>query len=106
VPNGPNQRWSLDFVSDISRTVVGRLLRTHRSRLIIASDNSTETHLSTNPAMAGRLRVECHYIAPGKPMQNGLVDSVNGRFRDECLSEHSFRGLQAARQIVAAWRID
>ena len=28
-----------------------------------------------------------HYIAPGKPQQNGFVESFNGRFRDECLNE-------------------
>ena len=37
--------------------------------------------------------VEWHYIAPGKPMQNGFVESLNGRFRDECLNEHLFRSL-------------
>jgi putative transposase len=50
--------------------------------------------------------VEWHYIAPGKPMQNGFVESLNGRFRDGCLNEHPFRGLHAARQIIEAWRID
>ena len=39
-------------------------------------------------------------------MQNGFVESLNGRFRDECLNEHLFRGLHAARQIIEAWRID
>ena len=34
--------------------------------------------------------VEWHYIAPGKPMQNGFVESFNGRLRDECLNEHLF----------------
>jgi len=29
--------------------------------------------------------IEWHYIAPGKPMQNGFVESFNGRMRDECL---------------------
>jgi transposase InsO family protein len=39
-------------------------------------------------------------------MQNGFVESLNGRFRDECFNEHLFRGLHAARQIIEAWRID
>ena len=30
-------------------------------------------------------KVDWHYIAPGKPMQNGFVESFNGSFRDECL---------------------
>jgi putative transposase len=29
--------------------------------------------------------IEWHYIPPGKPMQNGFVESFNGRLRDECL---------------------
>lgn len=51
-------------------------------------------------------RVEWHYIAPGKPTQNGFVESLNGRFRDECLNEHLFRGMAAARRIIEEWRID
>ena len=50
--------------------------------------------------------IEWHYIAPGKPMQNGFVESFNGRMRDECLNEHVFGSLTDARQIVEAWRID
>ena len=46
------------------------------------------------------------YIAPGKPTQNGFVESLNGRFRDECLNEHLFRGMAAARRIIEQWRID
>ena len=46
------------------------------------------------------------YIAPGKPRQNGFVESFNGRFRDECLNEHLFCSLSAARRIIEAWRID
>ena len=47
-----------------------------------------------------------HYIAPGKPQQNGFVESFNGRFRDECLNEHLFSSLVAARRIIETWRID
>jgi transposase InsO family protein len=32
--------------------------------------------------------VEWHYIAPGKPTQNGFIESFNGRLRDECLCGH------------------
>jgi putative transposase len=34
--------------------------------------------------------VELHFIDPGRPMQNGSVESFNGRFRDELLNEHVF----------------
>jgi putative transposase len=41
--------------------------------------------------------VEWHYIAPGKPMQNGYVESFNGRMRDELLNETLFLSLDHAR---------
>jgi putative transposase len=48
--------------------------------------------------------VAWHYIAPGKPVQNAFVESLNGHFRDECLNEHVFRGLPMARRIIEACR--
>jgi putative transposase len=50
--------------------------------------------------------VEWHYIAPGKPMQNGFVESFNGRLRDECLNEHLFASYRHAREIIENWRND
>jgi putative transposase len=47
--------------------------------------------------------VEWHYIAPGRPMQNGYVESFNGRMRDELLSETLFISLTHARVENAAW---
>ena len=51
-------------------------------------------------------RVEWHYIAPGKPQQNGFVESFNGRLRDECLNEEVFATLAEARAVIERWRID
>jgi transposase InsO family protein len=51
-------------------------------------------------------KVELHYIAPGKPMQNGPVESFNGRMRDECLNQTQFRNLAHARDLIAAWGTD
>jgi putative transposase len=45
-------------------------------------------------------------IEPGKPMQNGYIESFNGKFRDECLNEHWFQTLQQARDTIAHWRRD
>ena len=45
-------------------------------------------------------------IEPGRPMQNGYIESFNGKFRDECLNEHWFGTLAQARAILAAWRQD
>ncbi len=51
-------------------------------------------------------KVEWHYIAPGKPMQNGYVASFNGRMRDEFLNEALFRNLAQARDLIADWIAD
>jgi len=56
---------------------------------------------------AGLSAVElCRNIAPGKPMQNGFVESFNGRLRDECLNEHLFTSYRHAREIIEDWRND
>lgn len=73
---------------------------------MIVSDNGTE--LTSNAILTWQQTtgIGWHYIAPGKPMQNGFVESFNGRLRDECLNEHMFSSLAEARQIIEAWRID
>jgi putative transposase len=45
-------------------------------------------------------------IQPGRPMQNGYIESFNGKFRDECLNEHWFETLPQARHAIAVWRTD
>ncbi len=44
------------------------------------------------------------YIQPGRPMQNGHVESFNGRLRDECLNLHAFSRMSQARLIIGEWR--
>ena len=74
--------------------------------LMIVSDNGTELTSRAIMTWQAERGVEWHYIAPGKLVQNAFVESLNGRFRDECLNEHSFRGLHMARRIIEAWRVD
>jgi putative transposase len=139
IPQDPNQRWSLDFVSDtlvdgrrfrilcviddfsreclatvvdnsISGQRVARELDTIAERrgypLMVVSDNGTE--LTSNAMLKWQQDrgIEWHYIAPGKPMQNGFVESFNGRLRDECLNEHLLTSYRHAREIIEDWRID
>lgn len=44
------------------------------------------------------------FIAPGKPWQNGFVESLNGKLRNECLSREWFRDLREARIQIERWR--
>ena len=73
---------------------------------MIVSDNGTEFTSNAILAWQQQRGVEWHYIAPGKPMQNGFVESFNGRLRDECLNEHLFANLKEAREIIEEWRTD
>lgn len=51
-------------------------------------------------------RVGLLHIQPGKPMQNGHVESFNGRLRDECLNANWFTTIGQARQMVECWRTE
>lgn len=73
---------------------------------MIVSDNGTELTSNAMLKWAEDNGVEWHYIAPGKPQQNGFMESFNGKLRDECLNEHVFSSLAEARRIIDAWRID
>jgi transposase InsO family protein len=73
---------------------------------VIVSDHGTEFTSNAILAWAEEHRIEWHYIAPGKPMQNGYVESFNGRMRDELLNETLFRSLPHTRLVLEAWRAD
>jgi putative transposase len=73
---------------------------------MIVSDNGTEFTSNAVLHWSKEHRIEWHYFAPGKPMQNGYIESFNGRMRDELLNESLFLNLDQARQIIAAWVTD
>ncbi|GJE17265.1 IS3 family transposase ISMex1 [Methylobacterium marchantiae] len=79
-----------------------RIIESRGKPLMILSHSGTE--LASHAILRWRKEraVEWHYIAPGKPQQNGFVESLNGRLRDECQNEHLFRSLPAARTIIEA----
>ena len=121
IPQGPNQRWSLGFVSDslscgrrfrilnviddFSRECLAAVVDTslagervareldRRAEIrgypcMVVSDNGTEPTSNAILKWQENRKVDWHYIAPGKPMQNAFVESFDGRLRDECLNEH------------------
>jgi putative transposase len=72
----------------------------------IVSDNGTEYTSNAILGWADETGVGWHYIAPGKPQQNGYNESFNGRLRDELLNETLFRSLPHARAVLETWRRD
>ena len=86
--------------------VLDRLVAIWGKPAMIVSDNGTELTCNAMLKWTTESGIAWHYIAPGKPMQNGYMESFNGKLRDECLNEHVFGSLSEARRIIEAWRID
>ena len=140
LPNGINERWSLDFVSDaftdgrrfrvlaviddysrecltlvadtslsggrVARELNAIINRRGAKPKTIVSDNGTEFTSMAILKWCQETKIGWHYIAPGKPMQNGFVESFNGSFRDECLNETLFSSLTEARHHINHWKED
>ncbi len=73
---------------------------------MIVPDRGTEFTSNAILAWSRDHEVEWHYIAPGKPMLNGDVDSFNGRMNDGLLNEGLFFGLDHALAAIADWAND
>jgi putative transposase len=70
---------------------------------MIISDHGTEFTCNAMLSWAQEHQVAWHFIAPGKPMQNGFCESFSGRMRDELLNETLFLGLDHAPAKLANW---
>lgn len=70
----------------------------------ILSDNGTEFTSNAILKWAIEKGISWDYIQPGKPYQNGTIESFNGKLRDECLNETLFLSLKDAERIVENWR--
>lgn len=73
---------------------------------LIVSDHGTEFTSNAMLAWSSENHIDWHFIAPGKPMQNGICESFNGRMRDELLNETLFLDLDHARRAIAGWVVD
>lgn len=91
--NGQRVRDELEKVIEI-RGMPGRIL----------SDNGTEFTSTTILRWCNERGVKWDYIQPGKPYQNGYIESFNGKLRDECLNENWFTSLKEAKRLVEEWR--
>ena len=139
VPTQPNERWSMDLMSD--SLADGRRFRTLNivddfsrecvaievdtslpgARVVrvleqlaearglpntIVTDNGPEFTSKAMLLWSEERDIRLHFIEPGKPSQNAFVESFNGKFRDECLNENWFYGLEDGREKIENWRVD
>lgn len=49
-------------------------------------------------------RVVLGLIRPGKPTDNGIIEAVNNRFRQECLNRHCLLSVADAQEELGTWR--
>lgn len=68
--------------------------------------NGTEFQSRAMDGWAYQHGVQLDFIQPGKPTENGLIESFNGRLRDECLNVHLFWTMEQVGDILSIWRDD
>jgi len=73
---------------------------------VITADNGTEFTSKVLDAWAFQSCVKLDFTTPGKPTENGFVESFQGRFRDECLNVEIFHDLEDAWKKIQTWRRD
>ncbi|MGY3647044.1 putative transposase [Bradyrhizobium sp. LM4.3] len=79
----------------VARELTALIARRGKPGMIV-SDNGTEFTCNAMLTWSEDHQIAWHFIAPGKPMQNGFCESFNGRMRDELLNETLFLGLDHA----------
>lgn len=72
----------------------------------ITCDNGSEFSGRVMEAWAMDHEVKLCFIRPGRPVENGFVESFNGRLRDECLNVAWFTSIDDARRRLDLWRTD
>ena len=92
---------SQDVILALDRAVQGRKLPAS-----ITVDHGTEFTSLVMDDWAHVNRVSLAFTRPGKPTDNGLCESFNGRLRDECLNVHEFKTIEEAKRIIEAWRCE
>ena len=84
--------------------VLERVMEQRGGPETVRCDNGPEFTSRHFLAWCEERRIGLVHIQPGRPMQNGHVESFNGRLRDECLNANWFATLVDARQKIEAWR--
>jgi hypothetical protein len=109
---GPDTRECLCAYADRSQT--GEKVVVQMKHLValrgapqsITTDNGGEFAGRAMEVWAYQTGVKLGLIRPGKPVENGYIESFNGRLRDECLNGEIFFDLTDARKKLERWRQD
>ena len=83
---------------------LSRLIDLHSRPDFIVCDNGTEFTSKAMFLWQQDQQVKLSFIQPGKPTQNAFVESLNGKFRNECLNQNWFRTIEEAEVKIKLWR--
>jgi putative transposase len=89
--------------SDLCK-ILDHLFETEGKPNALITDNGTEFTAIEFKEWAKRNKVELFYIRPGRPVENGLCESFNGRVRDEFLNQSVFIDYEDAAEKIEEWR--
>src|SRR5512146_1581966 len=92
------------FASRRVTRVLEAIIAERGAPMAIRCDNGPELTSRHFLAWAIGRGIELLHIQPGKPTQNGRLESFNGKLREECLRVSWFQNLFDARRKIAAWR--
>lgn len=99
---------AVEVGSSVTATGVRRVLERVRGERgcpeMIRSDNGSEFIAEATREWLAANNIAPVFIAPGKPWQNGLCESFNGKLRDELLSTRWFSSMWEARVVIESWR--
>jgi putative transposase len=84
--------------------VLARLVAVHGAPAYLRSDNGPEFVARALLKWITDNGISTALINPGKPWQNGVGESFNGKFRDECLNLEWFRSRIEAKVVIEQWR--
>ena len=84
--------------------VLAQLISVRGAPSYLGSDNGPEFVSRALLCWAAQNQLETALIDPGKSWQNGVNESFNGKFRDECLSMEWFRNRAEAKAVISTWR--
>jgi len=97
----------LEVASSLSGRAVAEVLdlaiARHGQPATITVDHGTEFTSRSMDEWAYRRGVKLDFIHPGRPVENGFIESFNGRLRDECLNTNQFLSIEDARRKINAW---
>lgn len=90
--------------SKVVTSVLEKVVFHRTAPMTITVDNGPEFTSNVFDAWAHQHKINIDFIRPGKPTENGFIESFNGKLRDECLNTSWFSSLAEARQVVEDWR--